>query len=94
MEPSGYTLRPIRLGGDTDDLALLREIYASTRAEEVAQTGWPPEQIAAFLTQQFEAQHAHYQKHFPSADFDLILSEAGDPVGRLYLDEWAEPSEY
>ena len=53
----------------------------------MAASGWPQEQIEAFLVQQFEAQHAHYQEHFGSADFDLILSGEGEPIGRLYLDE-------
>ncbi len=34
---------------------------------------------------QFNAQHSHYQQHFPGASFSLILRE-GQPAGRLYLD--------
>jgi hypothetical protein len=40
------------------DLPFLGRLYASTRLEELAVTGWPQEQIDAFLAQQFEAQHA------------------------------------
>ena len=76
----GLALRPI----STDDTGLLYEIYASTRAEEVQQTGWPPAQQTAFLRQQFEAQHTWYQTHYQGGDFDLIL-EGGEPVGRLYV---------
>lgn len=76
----GLALRPITAA----DEPLLRTIYASTRAEELGQTGWPPGQQAAFLRQQFDAQHEWYQTHFAAADFDLIL-ERGEPVGRLYV---------
>lgn len=73
-------LRPISIG----DAALLQEIYASTREEELQQTGWPPDQKSAFLHMQFEAQHTWYQSHYRGGNFDLIL-EHGDPVGRLYV---------
>lgn len=80
---SNIQFRPI-----TDsDLEFLRELYASTRRDEMAVTGWPPEQIEAFLRQQFEAQHIHYTTHFPKAGFDLIHAENGEPIGRLYLEE-------
>lgn len=53
----------------------------------MAPSGWPAEKIESFLVQQFEAQHVYYQEHFASSNFDLIISEAGTPIGRLYLDE-------
>ncbi len=73
-------LRPISAA----DEPLLRTVYASTREEELGLTGWPPEQQAAFLRQQFDAQHGWYQTHFAAADFDLIL-ERDEPIGRLYV---------
>jgi ribosomal protein S18 acetylase RimI-like enzyme len=78
------TLRPIR----EDDRDFLRRLYASTREEELAQvTDWSAEQKAAFLTQQFEAQHHHYQTHYSGASFDLVL-DGGEPIGRLYVSRW------
>ena len=76
----GLTLRPIAEG----DVERLREIYASTRDGELQLTGWPPEQKAAFLRQQFDAQHAWYQTHYRDGDFALLL-EHGEVVGRLYV---------
>ena len=67
-----------------EDEQLLREIYASTREEELRLLGWPPAQRAAFLRQQFNAQHGWYQTHFAAGNFDLIL-ERHEPIGRLYL---------
>jgi ribosomal protein S18 acetylase RimI-like enzyme len=66
------------------DEAFLRAIYASTRAEELAVLDWSDQQKEAFLRMQFDAQHRHYQSHFPQAEF-LIILENGEPVGRLYL---------
>lgn len=63
-------------------------LYASTRAEEVAQSGWPAEMQSAFLLQQFEAQHSHYRLHYPKAEW-LIVEREGMPIGRLYLEEWS-----
>jgi len=69
------------------DLEFLFKVYASTRAEEVAQTGWPAQQQHDFLQMQFTAQHTHYQQHYPEATFDLIM--LGDQVvGRLYVSRW------
>jgi ribosomal protein S18 acetylase RimI-like enzyme len=78
-----YELRPIA----SDDAELLLRIYASTRAEELAPVPWNEAQKAAFLRQQFEAQHAHYQQHYAGASFDLVLVD-GQPVGRLYVARW------
>lgn len=82
-----YSYRPVKFEGGANDLDFLRELFASTRREEMAPSGWPQEQIEAFLLQQFEAQHSYYQEHFSSTDFDLILSSEKKPIGRLYLDE-------
>ena len=72
-----------------DDLKLTHEIYASTRREELAQTGWSADQRADFLNMQAEAQHAHYQKHYPDAAW-LIIGLGFAPVGRLYLEQWTK----
>jgi RimJ/RimL family protein N-acetyltransferase len=84
-QPTGdVTFRPIR----PEDHDFLRDLYASTREQELAQvTDWCAEQKEAFLTQQFEAQHHHYQKYYPEASFDLILDD-GEPIGRLYVSRW------
>lgn len=75
--------RPI----ENTDLPFLQALYASTRTEEMALSGWNDTQIEAFLALQFRAQHEHYQQHYPNARFELILSDA-KPIGRLYLDQW------
>jgi len=77
------TLRPIR----ASDEEFLYGVYASTRQEELAQTGWSEEQKASFLRQQFEAQSRYYREHYAGAEFSVILSD-GRPAGRLYVARW------
>ena len=72
------------------DEHVLRDIYASTRADELAQLDWTLEQKAWFVGMQFDAQHRHYVEHYPDAAF-LVIERDGVPVGRLYLHE--QPTE-
>ncbi|EZH76256.1 acetyltransferase [Ectopseudomonas composti] len=66
------------------DLSFLHRLYASTRAQEMALSGWDQPAIDAFLAQQFDAQHHYYQEHYQGSDFSLICH--GDlPIGRLYV---------
>jgi len=74
------TLRPAR----PDDEGFLYQVYASTREEELAQTGWDDAQKEAFLRMQFSAQHTYYHDQFPDAEYSVILS-CDNPVGRLYV---------
>ena len=45
--------------------AFAAALYASTRAEELALTGWPEERRGTFLDQQHRAQHHHYRTYYP-----------------------------
>jgi ribosomal protein S18 acetylase RimI-like enzyme len=74
------TLRPVSAA----DEAFLREVYWSTRAEELAQAPWDHEQKTAFLRMQFDAQARYYHEVYPNGAFDVILIE-GEPAGRLYV---------
>lgn len=67
-----------------EDETLLREIYACTRAAELAMVPWSDEQREAFLRFQFDAQDSHYRSQFPEASYQLILKNT-EPVGRLYI---------
>ncbi|HEY8189008.1 MAG TPA: GNAT family N-acetyltransferase [Pyrinomonadaceae bacterium] len=66
-----------------EDEPFLREVYASTRVQELALVPWNNEQREAFLRMQFDAQHFHYHSHFPEASYQIILQDA-QPIGRLY----------
>jgi ribosomal protein S18 acetylase RimI-like enzyme len=59
--------------------------YASTRAQEMAQAPWSPEQKQAFVRMQYLAQKQHYAAESPLASHDIIhVNET--PVGRIYVD--------
>jgi GNAT superfamily N-acetyltransferase len=68
-----------------EDEPFLREVYACTRAQELALVPWNDEQREAFLRMQFDAQHSHYLAQFPEASYEIILQEA-EPIGRVYVD--------
>jgi ribosomal protein S18 acetylase RimI-like enzyme len=73
------------------DLPFLARVYAATRSDELAATDWSDERKTAFLEAQFQAQHAHYQRYYPNADW-LVTMREGEDIGRLYLERW--PSQH
>jgi hypothetical protein len=77
----GLSLRPVR----TEDMAFLSALYATTRADELALTGWPEATRSLFVVQQFTVQHASYLNEFPDAA-RLIVEREGVALGRLYVD--------
>jgi ribosomal protein S18 acetylase RimI-like enzyme len=80
---AAYVLRPAQ-GEDRD---WLFSVYASTRAEELGGVPWTPEQKAAFLRQQFEAQDQYYREQYPGAAF-FVIEASGATAGRLYVARW------
>ena len=66
------------------DLEFLRDLYASTRAEEMSWVPWPEEKKREFLDSQFAAQHAYYRDRFTDAEFSVILFD-GVRAGRMYV---------
>jgi GNAT superfamily N-acetyltransferase len=77
------SLRPIT----PEDVSFLAAVYASTRWDELAPTGWSDEEKTIFCRRQFDAQSAHYREHFPEAAFDIIEQD-GRGIGRLYVARW------
>jgi ribosomal protein S18 acetylase RimI-like enzyme len=78
-------LRPVR----ASDEPFLLDVYAGTRAEELAAVPWTPEQKAAFVAQQFAAQTTHYAQHYPGMSADVIVIDEV-PAGRLLVDRLDE----
>lgn len=67
----------------------MRQLYGSTREEELKQFPFDELQKKAFLDQQFAAQYQHYQLHYPTCERNIIELE-GKPIGRLWIDEWKD----
>jgi ribosomal protein S18 acetylase RimI-like enzyme len=79
------TLRPA-----TDaDLDFLHRLYATTREDELKQVAWTAVQKAAFISQQFHAQHQYWHENYTDTSWDLVLLD-GEPVGRLYVARWQD----
>ena len=74
-------LRPVQCA----DMDFLRQLYATTRAAELAQVDWTDQQKRQFVDFQFHAQHTYYGEHFPDASRDIVVVDGVD-AGRLYLD--------
>ncbi len=79
------TLRAAR----PEDEAFLLQVYASTRAEEMALVDWTAEQKQAFVRMQFDAQRTHYLAYYPAAEYSIILRD-DVPIGRLIVDRSGE----
>ncbi len=67
------------------DAEFLYHVYASTRAAELAMTGWSDEQKEQFCRMQFRAQTTDYLANYPNAQRSII-ERSGTPVGRLIVD--------
>jgi len=77
------SLRPIT----PEDDSFLARVYASSRAEELAVTGWSDEDKAVFCRRQFDAQSVHYRENYPGAFLQIVESD-GVSIGRLYVAHW------
>jgi ribosomal protein S18 acetylase RimI-like enzyme len=71
------------------DVPFLRYLYGTTREDELRPVPWTDEQKRWFLDQQFSAQKAHYEEHYPDCVF-LVIELEGQPIGRLYVNRGAE----
>jgi len=74
------TLRPV----EPEDEPFLFSVYASTRTDDMAVSGWDAAQQEAFLRLQFRAQTLAYGAQFPDADHRIILDE-DRLIGRMLI---------
>ena len=66
------------------DQEFLIGVYAGTRADELAQTGWDDSQKDAFIRWQYAMQKQEYEARYPDARYDVILVD-GVPAGRIWV---------
>lgn len=84
-----WALRPATAADDD----FLQRVYAGTRADELALTGWHAAQREDFVALQYRAQAVHYQAHWPAAHRSVIVAWQGgvaQDAGRLWLDQRAD----
>lgn len=74
------SLRP----SEPDDEDFLYQLYASTRAAELAVWGWNQAQQEVFLRMQFNAQRRAYEFQYPEAEHSIILFDE-EKAGRLFV---------
>ncbi len=73
----------------TEDDALLRELYRTSRLDEVRGWGWGDAEVEAFLSQQWELERRTRPLQYPDAEH-LIIVVAGRSIGRLLIDRSPE----
>jgi len=73
-------LRPATL----EDEPFLRQLFASTRADELSLMPWDESQKERFIAMQFKAQSQQYAMTYPDADNNVILFNQ-TPVGRMMV---------
>jgi len=69
----------------SEDEPFLRNLFTTTRADELALMNWDESQKEAFVAMQFNAQSRQYVMSYPHAHNSIILWNDA-PIGRLLLD--------
>src|SRR5215213_7051656 len=80
QEERAVALRPVT----PEDGRLLLDVYASTRADELAQIPWDEAQREAFLRMQLAARDRSYRMYYQGLEDSVILFE-DRPAGRLLV---------
>ncbi|HEY6804033.1 MAG TPA: GNAT family N-acetyltransferase [Pyrinomonadaceae bacterium] len=79
------SLRPATPADDAFSL----QVYATTRADEMAVVPWTDEEKQAFCEMQFHAQRSSYLQFQPEAEW-LIVMRDEQPVGRMIVNRSAD----
>lgn len=75
------TLRPVT----AEDATFLRQVYTSSRGDDLRELGWDEARIDEFLQMQYEAQRAFDGNDYAQAADEVILY-SGERAGRLLID--------
>jgi ribosomal protein S18 acetylase RimI-like enzyme len=85
VNPTAIAARVALRRVEAGDAGFLRQVYAGTRAGELALVNWTEDQKDAFLNMQLMAQDHHYRGQYPDADRWVVLVD-GEPAGRYDVD--------
>ncbi|HEX7166943.1 MAG TPA: GNAT family N-acetyltransferase [Acidimicrobiales bacterium] len=69
------------------DTLFLRDLYASTRAAELAMLAWDNEMKWRFVDHQFHAQDVDYRGRHPNGEFLVVEDADGTSIGRIYVSD-------
>jgi ribosomal protein S18 acetylase RimI-like enzyme len=69
-----------------DDEAFLLKLFGSTRIDEFKFLDADAARLDALIRMQFNLQRQQYEAGYPEADHNIIM-RAGQPIGRLFVDE-------
>lgn len=83
-EPAAVSTAYSLIPAQPSDAPFLLAVYASTRADELAQVEWSAEQKQAFVAMQYNAQASHYASVYPDAKYYIIQKGAAQ-AGRLIM---------
>ena len=83
--PGNITIHP----ETPTDESFLFSLYASTRENELAATGWNETARAQFLQLQFRAMRQSYRSMFPNGEFSILQLD-GQAIGRLVVNRTSE----
>jgi GNAT superfamily N-acetyltransferase len=78
-------LRPVQ----ASDRDFLLQLYLGCRADEGRRAGLPEALWQGLLRQQFAIREQQYGAAYPRADDRLVLGDAGQAIGRFYVDRSA-----
>ena len=70
---------------EESDEQFLRDVYFSTRLDEVSAFGWDPAQQTAFLDMQFSVRRQAYGIQYPEAEYKIVLVD-GVQAGSMIVD--------
>jgi GNAT superfamily N-acetyltransferase len=69
----------------TEDGEFLREVFKSSRGDDLRELGWDEDRIGEFLDMQFDAQQRLNQNEYQQANDQIVLS-AAEPAGRFTVE--------
>ena len=68
-----------------DDEMFLRQVYKSSRGDDLRGLGWDEERISEFLEMQYDAQRRFFESDYQNASDEVVLLDS-KPAGRLIVE--------
>jgi ribosomal protein S18 acetylase RimI-like enzyme len=69
-----------------EDAPFLESLFIETHRDELAPAGLDETQLMGLLRMQARGQRMSYSKDYPRAKDQIVLDDAGEPIGRFFVD--------